>query len=93
MIVEPRENLAVESERRLLSLVFGMEVSDAVLPVEHPDHDAEERRDYRHVLILLPPLLTPALTRGPRRARALPANLTTHLSTTSQGTCPAGPSG
>jgi len=38
------EKLAVESERCLLALILGMEVGDAVLAVEHADHDAEEDR-------------------------------------------------
>ena len=49
------EELAVERERRLLTLVLGMEVGDSVLTVEHADHDAEECRDDGHVSILAAP--------------------------------------
>src|SRR5437899_7932973 len=47
-----RKNLPVERECCLLALVLSMEVSDAVLAVEHADDDAEEDRDDRHPLIL-----------------------------------------
>src|SRR5207245_9004098 len=42
----------VEGEGPLLPLVLRVEVRESMLAVEHPDHDAEEDGDDRHVLIL-----------------------------------------
>ena len=47
------QKLPLEGEGRPLALVLRVEVSDAVFAVEHADHDAEEDRNDRHVLILL----------------------------------------
>ncbi len=41
-------HLSVEVKFRLLPLVIGMEMRRFMLPVEHTDHDAKERRDDRH---------------------------------------------
>jgi hypothetical protein len=43
------ENLSVKRKRRLLTLMFSVEVGYTVFSVEHPNHDTEEGRDYGHL--------------------------------------------
>src|SRR2546427_9538327 len=58
--------VSVEGEGGLLPLVLRVEVWQSVLAVEHPDHDAEENRDDRHVPILLSPAPPPNVQVQPR---------------------------
>lgn len=51
------QNLPVERESGLLTLVLGVKMNHAVLAVEHSKHDPKERRDHGHVLKR--PLLKP----------------------------------
>jgi hypothetical protein len=45
----PNELVALEVELAFQCLMFRMEVLRLVFPKVHPDHDAEEDRDDRHV--------------------------------------------
>jgi len=38
----PGYDLVVETDLRLLTLIFGMEMRWLMVPVEHPNHDSEE---------------------------------------------------
>src|SRR4030067_575817 len=68
-----REESPVEGKGGLLSLVFRVEIGDAVFAIEHPDHDSEEHRDHWHWACSSPTYavgLTSALSGGGERQRA-----------------------
>ncbi len=46
------QQVPVEGKSCLLTLILSVEVSGSMFPVKHPNHDAEEDRDNRHMQIL-----------------------------------------